>query len=181
MKKFVLMLVAVFMLQISFTAAAFAKDRLYPGETLTKGQSLVSNNGRFELRFQFDGNLVLYKDNTKAIWASGTNGACFRNPGDPLFGDRCLDWPTYVLFTPSRAGTMGLVISNNTFNSYQFWATDNAGWINNSGHYSNKPKPENKNANILIVQDDGNVVLYNESPYLVELPYPVWATNTGGQ
>jgi len=43
------------------------------GMSLIFGQSAVSCDGRFELRMQGDGNLVLYQDSA-AIWASGTFG-----------------------------------------------------------------------------------------------------------
>lgn len=36
-------------------------DRLLPGQILKKGESLVSNNGLYELAMQEDGNLVLYQ------------------------------------------------------------------------------------------------------------------------
>jgi hypothetical protein len=58
-------------------------DSMAPGETMYKGQSRVSQNNRFELILQADGNLVLYEkmlmDNPSverpvARWASGTNG-----------------------------------------------------------------------------------------------------------
>lgn len=35
-------------------------------------RSLVSPDGRFRLRLQTDGNLVLYKNDTTVVWASGT-------------------------------------------------------------------------------------------------------------
>jgi hypothetical protein len=45
---------------------------------LQHGQSIVSNNGIYQLIFQTDGNLVLYKRYPgvaqRALWASGTNG-----------------------------------------------------------------------------------------------------------
>lgn len=48
---------------------------LSPGQSLTPGQSLHSNNGRFEFILQRDGNLVLYRtSNGFPLWASGTNG-----------------------------------------------------------------------------------------------------------
>jgi hypothetical protein len=52
-------------------------DRLPAGESLVKGQRLISPNGKFELVFQGDGNLVLYENQpeggSKAIWAAKTN------------------------------------------------------------------------------------------------------------
>ena len=41
---------------------------LNPGESLSPGQSITSPNGRYELKYQTDANLVLY-DNGSAVWA----------------------------------------------------------------------------------------------------------------
>ncbi len=46
-------------------------DKLDGGGELTQGESLTSPNGRFELKMQKDGNVVLY-DATKPIWATNT-------------------------------------------------------------------------------------------------------------
>lgn len=43
------------------------------GEVLTLGQALVSPNGRTKLRFDHDGNLILYRDGA-VTWSSGTGG-----------------------------------------------------------------------------------------------------------
>ncbi|MGL6236611.1 MAG: LysM peptidoglycan-binding domain-containing protein [Segniliparus sp.] len=44
---------------------------LHAGQSLTKGQSLSSDNGAFTLTLQDDGNLVL---NPGAVWSTKTNG-----------------------------------------------------------------------------------------------------------
>ena len=59
------------------------KDTLPPEGRLNPNDDVVSNNGRFQLIMQTDGNLVLY-DNTnpasrKPIWASGTQGQAVNN------------------------------------------------------------------------------------------------------
>ena len=46
---------------------------LNAGQGLGQEQSVWSCDGRFQLKFQSDGNLVLYKGGS-ALWASGTNG-----------------------------------------------------------------------------------------------------------
>ena len=43
------------------------------GQTLFEGEKLISNNGRFHLNMQRDGDLVLYKKGGKVIWASHTH------------------------------------------------------------------------------------------------------------
>jgi hypothetical protein len=43
-------------------------------QSLMRGQSLVSNNGRFQLDFQLDGNVVLkHLRSGRVMWATGTN------------------------------------------------------------------------------------------------------------
>lgn len=56
--------------------APAATNTLESGQWLEVGKYLQSNNGRFRLYMQGDGNLVLYDEaqNHKALWASGTNG-----------------------------------------------------------------------------------------------------------
>jgi nucleoid-associated protein YgaU len=46
-------------------------DKLDGGGELIRGQALKSPNGRFELKMQQDGNVVLY-DETRPIWATNT-------------------------------------------------------------------------------------------------------------
>ncbi len=57
-------------------------NQLLPGQRLIPGQSLISNNTYYELRYQQDGNLVLYDctyNPPKALWDTGTGGreACY--------------------------------------------------------------------------------------------------------
>jgi hypothetical protein len=51
------------------------KASLNPGESLRPEQMLKSANGLYTLVMQGDGNLVLYDNKGKAIWATGTNGS----------------------------------------------------------------------------------------------------------
>jgi hypothetical protein len=53
-------------------------DHLNENESLTKGQSLRSNNGQYQLILQDDGNFVLY-GRGRALWASNTNGRAVKN------------------------------------------------------------------------------------------------------
>ncbi|MFT3715192.1 MAG: LysM peptidoglycan-binding domain-containing protein [Gordonia sp. (in: high G+C Gram-positive bacteria)] len=48
-------------------------DTLNVGDSLSADQSLTSNNGKYTLTLQKDGNLVL-NDGGKPVWASQTNG-----------------------------------------------------------------------------------------------------------
>ena len=49
-------------------------SKLTQPHTLSAGQTLLAPNGRYRLTQQSDGNLVLYKDTGKAIWATRTRG-----------------------------------------------------------------------------------------------------------
>ena len=53
-------------------------NTLQTGQTLNAGQSVQSNDGRFRLSMQSDGNLVLYHQGVRVLWASNTVGV--RNP-----------------------------------------------------------------------------------------------------
>jgi LysM repeat protein len=46
-------------------------DTMKAGDSLDRGNSMKSPNGRFELKMQTDGNVVLY-DGTKPTWATNT-------------------------------------------------------------------------------------------------------------
>ena len=54
--------------------SADAENILDPGERLNRGEGLVSDNGRYRLILQNDGNLVLYKNRRTALWSSRTDG-----------------------------------------------------------------------------------------------------------
>ena len=47
---------------------------LWPGQALQKDVPLYSDDLVFRLVFQDDGNLVVYDNQNRALWASGTNG-----------------------------------------------------------------------------------------------------------
>ena len=69
-----------------------AGDFLDPGEMLAADGSIWSQDGRFQLTYQSDGNLVLYRLNPGAdrsvVWATGTQGRaadrCYLNPDGRL-------------------------------------------------------------------------------------------------
>ncbi|MCM3172297.1 MULTISPECIES: hypothetical protein [unclassified Paenibacillus] len=161
-KKSVLILLALFMLQISLVSAASAKNSLTAGESLTQGQSLTSNDGRFTLIMQTDGNLVLYKQG-KSLWSTKTSGAKYQ-------------WRDHTGHTITRYPQV-LKVENNLLrltdynDSHWFWFSKIQEWTN--AHYQGNVPP-GLNGDTLVVQDDGNVVFYSTGKG------PVWATNTGG-
>ncbi|AFC30189.1 hypothetical protein PM3016_3344 [Paenibacillus mucilaginosus 3016] len=176
MKKLTFLLLAVFMLQFSIVSAAFAKDTLVPGEKLVEGTYLVSKNGVFSLHMQWDGNLVLYKNGSTPLWSTDTDGVNYRY-FDPLAGRYFTAWPHHLHFASTPDGTV-IRLSDST-ERVQFWNSNNRPWSNK--HYSYIGNmPTNLSGDLLIVQDDGNLVLYNTKD-TARGWYPVWASNTYGR
>ena len=50
-----------------------AKHILQQGEVLYTGESLVSQNGKYSLSLQSDGNLVVYRDGAAAVWHTNSH------------------------------------------------------------------------------------------------------------
>ena len=61
---------------LMFWMTAFANSaNLYTDQVIYKGQSLSSDDGRYLLVMQYDGNLVYYRTSDWAVrWATYTNG-----------------------------------------------------------------------------------------------------------
>ncbi|MCZ8518385.1 MULTISPECIES: hypothetical protein [Paenibacillus] len=170
MKKLALILSAVFMLQFSILSSAFAlglndpvyysKNALSIGGTLEAGQSLKSNNGTFSLVMQRDGNLVLYKNGGTPIWSVKTDKLMF--PANTL-----------------KVGPQIVVSYTSSFYNSLSWFSDNYKWSIASGRY---PEGTEYYGQVMIVQDDGNVVLYNTKGTTDQsVWYPVWASDTAGR
>jgi len=60
----------------AWTAAVEVDDELFPGDKLTPGQYLMSQNGFYKLIMQTDGNLVLYNA-SGPLWQTATQGSNF--------------------------------------------------------------------------------------------------------
>lgn len=56
------------------TAPATAQATLQSGGIEVVGQGLTSNDGRFHLAIQSDGNLVVYQGSSTVLWAANTSG-----------------------------------------------------------------------------------------------------------
>ncbi|MDN4616687.1 hypothetical protein QCD85_01165 [Paenibacillus sp. PsM32] len=162
--KFVLVLLAVFMLQFNHASAASAKSTLNVGETLAKGQMLSSPSGRFNLVMQNDGNLVLYRDAGIPMWDTNTDGDVFRYY-DTFLGREFQRYPEALTLLPNTLRV------TDPSKGIAFWTADVKGWSN--AHYKGNV-PAGLIGDSLVVQDDGNVVLYATGKG------PVWASNTGG-
>lgn len=165
LKKTALILMAIFMLQLADISAASAKSSLAVGESLTPGQMLSSPSGRFNLVMQNDGNLVLYKDAGNPIWDTNTDDAEYKWR-DPITGRVIYRSPQLLTLTPN------LLRVTDQFKDYTFWRADVQRWSNE--HYQGNV-PAGLIGDTLVVQDDGNVVLYATGKG------PVWASNTNGR
>jgi hypothetical protein len=73
MKKFLLGLIAVAAVFLPLSQNAQARV-LQPGQSFHVNTPLYSDDGVFRVVLQRDGNLVVYDNHNKALWASGTNG-----------------------------------------------------------------------------------------------------------
>lgn len=108
---------------------------LWPFDRLRADEMVSSGDDRFHFLYQQDGNLVLYDENWRPLWDTGTWGT---DPGYvELQGDGNL-----VMHNASGAILWDVGVT--------------------AGH------PDDW----LIVQDDGNVVIYDGDHH------PLWATNT---
>ncbi|WP_162835153.1 hypothetical protein [Tumebacillus flagellatus] len=175
---------ALSLLQIPAASSAFAADTLHPGETLSNNGMITSSDGRFALDMQSDGNLVLYNAGT-SLWSSHTNGAWY-NP-NPFYSPFSTDPSMYVYaqFTVWSSGGVlrldnsGHLLLTDAKNTHAFWMADTDSWMNN---WYRPPmiKPTGLVGDTLIVQNDGNCVLY-DTVHGGGTWMPVWATNTGGR
>lgn len=68
-------------------SASVQADTLQAGDNLHADESVWSSDGRYQIRYQSDGNLVLYRANGSALWATYTFGApgAVRMQGDGNF------------------------------------------------------------------------------------------------
>ena len=129
----------------------------------SKWSSLSANMQANKLILQGDGNLVLYTQNMRPVWATGTDG----NPGAWL---ALQEDGNLVLYSSSNSplwstGTSHIpLLSAYTFNNV-------AGGCMLPGQMLSVPNRNYK----LILQGDGNLVLYTQNMR------PVWATGTDGK
>lgn len=88
-------------------------NTLRSGEVLYPGQLLQSTNGRFQLLYQADGNLVLFEGNVRK-WESGTSGKPAGGARMDHDGDLCLYSPDQVLYwTTGKSGFRGKLVLEN--------------------------------------------------------------------
>ncbi|XXY51706.1 hypothetical protein WME91_11235 [Sorangium sp. So ce269] len=164
-------LLAAFTLQASIISAAFAKDTLKPGESIGSYMAdpmLTSADGRFTFIMQTDGNLVLYMGD-RSLWSSRTAGKWSMTYD--------LEGRYWYNIYPDKLQlyTSSWLEIRDIADEARFWQANTWDWMNR--HYGSigLPTPTDLAGDTLIVQNDGNVVLYDtrSSPWK-----PVWATDT---
>jgi hypothetical protein len=116
-------------------------DKLDGGGELRQGESLKSPNGRFELKMQQDGNVVLY-DEAKPIWATNTqrDGAerlAMQDDGNfVVYADRKPVWSSK---TPGNQGASLKLQDDGNLVVYPPSSTTKPLWA--SGTYRGTPAP----------------------------------------
>ena len=176
----------------NFSAAA---TQLTPGEGLGPNQFLVSPNGWYKVIMQTDGNLVIFNKALKAVWSTLTYGKglstfAYQADGNLVIYD-AFNRPTWNSNTQNQATISSLDFTKLIPDSYpngdsgdflwtpapNFSAQASSASSTGSG-FQLYPGESLTSANLwyrLLMQRDGNLVVYNKSNY------PVWSTQTGGQ
>jgi hypothetical protein len=122
-------------------------DTMFINSTLHPGDELRSANGTFALRFQLDGNLVLYVD-SQSSWATQGAGA----PGDAAGTHMNRAIWTANTYGPKPTNHRCLMQGDGNLVIYG-GPQQKALWASQS---------QNKGGSRLVVQDDGNVVIYTK-------------------
>lgn len=88
-----------------------ARDTMYAGQGLYRGQSMSSSDGRFVLIMQGDGNLVEYGPNGRVVWATNRNGGFTILQGDCNFVEYTM-WGSPVWASNVGGSNCRLVLQN---------------------------------------------------------------------
>ncbi|MEK4365826.1 hypothetical protein MKX68_25630 [Paenibacillus sp. FSL M8-0212] len=159
MKKVFLSCLAMLIFLIPFSPVTSASgDRLiYDTMYNVAGRGLVSDNNRFSFQFDNWGDAQLWDVKTRTM----------------LWNSKTKDMRIHKLQIRYFSGKLEISDPQNT----PYWTSDNLAWA--KAWYGADNVPANLRGNVLIMQNDGNLVLYNnENPAMGW--YPVWASNTGG-
>ncbi len=110
----------------------YARDKLYPGEELRRGEYLNSDNGDFRLIMERDGNLVLFGPRRNPIWSTGTHGTpaerCVMQKDGNLVLYAPGIQPVWSSATPLRPGSFLWLQNDGNLVIYQpVWSSATAG------------------------------------------------------
>ncbi|WP_339258079.1 hypothetical protein MKZ12_29700 [Paenibacillus sp. FSL R5-0713] len=180
-------------------SAGYLGDKLTIGQSMAKGDYLTSQDGRFSAIWQNDGNFVIYQ-NGSSLWSSGTsNSGALSFKFEPQYGKPVMykygmkyqDVYQYGYrygFNPATGKYeyytgwgWDKVLVIDTSVQVAAWSPNTTSWI--PGHHGGS-LPSNTTGDTLVMQSDGNLVLYNTTltnDYYPNSWIPVWASNTGGR
>jgi hypothetical protein len=156
---------------------------LKAGQTLSKGTSLKSPSGTYELIMQSDGNLVVYKAGGTATWATGTSTgrrAIMQTDGNfVVYGDA-----GNAVWSSTTDGFPGADLMMQDDGNLVIYRSGLALWSKDGMLYDRLSSSQTLTANqsrlspnhqySLIMQGDGNLVLYRAGGVAV------WASSTQG-
>jgi hypothetical protein len=180
-------------------SAGYLGDKLTIGQSMAKGDYLTSQDGRFSAIWQNDGNFVIYQ-NGSSLWSSGTsNSGALSFKFEPQYGKPVMYKYGMKYQDVYQYGyRYGFNPATGKFEYYTGWGWDKvlmidtsvqvAAWSPNTtswipGHHGSS-LPANTTGDTLVMQSDGNLVLYNTTltnDYYPNSWIPVWASNTGGR
>ncbi len=162
----------------------------YSGYKLYPGQQISSPNGDYTLSFQTDGNLVLRTQGTP-VWSTGTTGTGTAVAVMQTDGNFVLYNAAGKVVWATKTGSAGSVLSlQNDGNLVIYTTGGQPAWASGSDHNitntpfvlttgarltsgtANNELLSSNSAYALIIQHDGNLVLYNKAGK------PLWATGT---
>lgn len=165
------------------------------GEGLQPNDSLVSPNGWYKVVMQTDGNLVVFNKALKAVWSTltydkGVSQFLYQLDGNLVIYDS-FGRPTWNSATQNQARITSLDFTKYIPDSYPSGDPNSFVWVPapnfdagtvsvssaGSGFFL-YPGESLTSANLwyrLLMQRDGNLVVYNKSNFAV------WSTQTGGQ
>ncbi|WP_127531351.1 hypothetical protein [Paenibacillus kobensis] len=179
-------------------SASYLGDRITIGGSFAKDDYIASQDGRFVAIWQNDGNFVIYQ-NGSSIWSNSTNkkGAVsfkFEPTGKMVmysYGGSYISVYQYAYrwgWNPANGNYeyylgwgYDQVWVTDTSTRLPIWSTDTASWI--QAHHGSG-LPATTTGDTLVMQNDGNLVLYNTTltnAYYPNSWIPVWASNTGGR
>ena len=180
----------------AWPAEPLRSDRLRDGQGLLPGSFIKSQDGRFTLIMQLDGNLVIYGPGHQALWASNTAGhhdvfdVVMQSDGNLVL----YNGTNHPFWASNTAGVTGAsLVMQNDGNLVIYDAANKAHWASNTVVPATPAAPARPDRLLpgqgllpgqhiksldgrftLILQTDGNLVAYGPRNN------PIWASNTNG-